>query len=182
MTRMEIGSSLSCCLRPGRISESPAGDSLGVVETWWYTLIELHRVIFANSVLSCLLIPIQAELRNYALLPEVRETTVILNKWSKMSVAEAKRPFLWKTLAEVAAHLYNELGVLQKDHLSKEKNVPLGYMPAVAKHLKELLWRKGPSNADFLVPKISFFEWLANVHEILIPLSWTPVCWLHGTI
>ncbi len=63
-----------------------------------------------------------------------------------------------ETLTEIAAYMYNELGVSKKDHLSKEKNGPLGYMPSVAKHLNEILHEKSPSNMKTLAPKIRSFE------------------------
>jgi len=47
----------------------------------------------------------QRELRNLAPLSEVRESTVILNKWSVMNVKEAKRAFSWKTLIELLCQL-----------------------------------------------------------------------------
>ena len=41
---------------------------------------------------------------------EVKESTVILNKWFKMNVSDAKRAFLLKTLMEMLEHLYEQLG------------------------------------------------------------------------
>ena len=113
----------------------------------------------------------ERELRNYAPLSEVRESTVNLNNWSKMNVAEAKRPFLWKTLCEQAAHLYGQLDVEMKDQLSLKEHGKLGYMPAAAKHLQTTLKKLNDAKpkseqSDNLASKISSFQWLANVHEI----------------
>ncbi|KAL7537399.1 hypothetical protein ACHAXR_010210 [Thalassiosira sp. AJA248-18] len=108
----------------------------------------------------------QRELRCHAPHSDVRESTVFLNKWSKMDASEAKRPFSWKTLAEISSHLYTKLGVTKSEQLSKEKHGLIGYMPAVAIHLKSILKEKPPPDAEILAPSISSFEWLANVHEI----------------
>jgi hypothetical protein len=105
------------------------------------------------------------EMNMNAPISEVRDSTVHLNKWSKMDVKEALRPFSWKTLCEVSTHLYEELGVSKYEFLSKD-NHPIGYMPAVAVHLKSILQKNMPANYDALAPSISSFEWLANVHEI----------------
>ena len=82
-----------------------------------------------------------------------------------MNVAEAKRVFAWKTLMEMLEDLYELLGVPMKDQLLKEDH-PLGYMPAAAAHLKDILKKKARQNEEHLAAKISSFEWLANVHEI----------------
>ena len=41
----------------------------------------------------------------------------------------------------------------------------LGFMPAAAKHLQELVELENHL-VDVLSPNISSFEWMANVHEI----------------
>ena len=51
----------------------------------------------------------QRELEGVAPLSEIRESTVILNKWSVMNAAEAKRAFLWKTLVAILNDLYDQL-------------------------------------------------------------------------
>ena len=83
-----------------------------------------------------------------------------------MNMSEANHPFLRKTLCTVVAHLYKQLGVHLQDHILKEKNETLRCMPAVAKHLKEILLKKSLFNTELLVPKISSFEWLTNLHEV----------------
>ena len=108
----------------------------------------------------------QREMRNFASKSEVRESTVILNKWSKMNVAEAKRVFSWKTLVEILSNLYQELDVSRKDHLSMEEHGPLGYMPSAAKHLHSILVKRDAETKSRLGPKVSSFEFLANVHEM----------------
>ncbi|KAL7526978.1 LOW QUALITY PROTEIN: hypothetical protein ACHAWF_001986 [Thalassiosira exigua] len=75
------------------------------------------------------------EINNQAPLSEVRESTVNLNKWSKMNASEAKRLFSLKTLCKIASHLYTEMNVTVGDRLSKEQNGPLGNFPAVATHI-----------------------------------------------
>ena len=40
----------------------------------------------------------------------------------------------------------------------------IGYMPSAAKHAKELLQKKDQHSIDSLHPKVTSFEWLANVH------------------
>ncbi|KAL7546687.1 hypothetical protein ACHAWF_017274 [Thalassiosira exigua] len=125
------------------------------------------------------------EINNQAPLSEVRESTVNLNKWSKMNAFEAKRPFSLKTLCEIASHLYTEMNVTVEDRLLKEKNGPLGYFPTVAMHMWTK-WNCMPEHqARLLAPKISSFEWLANVHEIFnatlmntdLHLSWDNITW-----
>ena len=108
----------------------------------------------------------QRELRNHAPKSEVRESTVILNNWSKMNVKEAKRTTSEKTLAENAAHLYKKLGVPEKDRPKREQHGQFGFWPAVEKHLQEVVKSKASPNANVVAPDVSSFEWLANVHEI----------------
>ena len=98
-----------------------------------------------------------------------------------MDVSTAKKHSSWKTLTEMADHLYNELGISMKDRLSKEEHGLLGYLPAVASHLKSILKKRvmlnslelggegktiQPVNTDNLAPQISSFEWLANIYEM----------------
>ena len=108
----------------------------------------------------------QRELDNIAAKSEVRESTVNLNKWSVMDSKESKRPFLWKTLIAILDDLYEELGVPKQDHLSIKSHGQLGYVQAAARYLKTLLSTKTHLNIGELAPKISSFEWLANVHGI----------------
>jgi len=106
------------------------------------------------------------------------EATIHLNRWSKMNVFHAKKCFEWKTLAEIADHLYSELGVKSHDGRLKVKDSQnenkMGYMVDVAQELKTLLKRQTASGklseerADAVGNAISSFEWLAHVHEIFI--------------
>ena len=95
-----------------------------------------------------------------------------LNRWSKMDVKEAKRPFSWRSLNEIAVHLYSILGVTSVDGmLSKDKHDGVsGYMVAVTKELKILLESQAhellKSKYDDIAEQISGFEWMAHVHEI----------------
>ena len=113
----------------------------------------------------------ERELRNHAPCSEVQESTAVLNQWSKMNVSEAKRPFSWKTPSELAAHLYEQLGIPRKDQLSSKDHGQIGCMPAVAKHLKSTLKKSNKNKPksehyDNLASKVSSFQWLTNVHEI----------------
>ncbi|KAL7524394.1 hypothetical protein ACHAWF_004194 [Thalassiosira exigua] len=109
----------------------------------------------------------QRLLRGAAPLSEVKETTVNLNKWSKMDASEAKRPFSWKTLCEISSHIYQLLGVSVKEQLrSKEENRGPGFMPAVAKHLRTVLSTQSEEKRKHLAAEVSSFEWLANVYQI----------------
>ena len=102
--------------------------------------------------------------------------TINLNKWSKMNVAHAKKCFEWNTLAEIADHLYNELGVTTDDGRLKKKDSKngnkVGFMVQVAEELKTLLRKQVESGqvssekATSLANDVSSFEWLAHVHEI----------------
>jgi hypothetical protein len=105
----------------------------------------------------------QREIGNLAPLSEIRETTVYLNKWSVMDAMEAKRPFSWKSLCAMLEDIYIELN---EKPLCIKLHGQIGYMPSAAKHVQELLQKKDQHIIDSLHPKLSSFEWLANVHEI----------------
>ena len=87
----------------------------------------------------------QREIDGQAPLSEIRESTVILNKWSVMNAAEAKRPFSWKTLVAILKDLYDELDTPQAERLTVASHGALGFMPAAAKHLQELVKSKKSS-------------------------------------
>ena len=108
----------------------------------------------------------QRELANVAPLSEIQESTVVLNKWSVMNAMEAKRPFSWKTLVAILADLYNELGVPNYERLKVDVHGALGYTPSAAHNIQEVLKKASPEKIASLAPKISSFEWLANVHEM----------------
>jgi len=115
-------------------------------------------------------------LRQTAPQTTLSKDTIVLNRWSKMNVAHAKKCFEWKTLCEIADHLYRELGVMTDDGRLKVKDSKtgnkVGYMPEVAVELKRLL--RGQVQSGEMLPEIaeaiqhdiSSFEWLAHVHEI----------------
>ena len=108
------------------------------------------------------------EVGGLAPLSEIRETTVKLNKWSVMNAAEAKKPFSWKTLVAILSDMYDQLETPKIERLDIGKHGALGFMPAAAKHLQELV--KSENHTVHFVkvmsPKMSSFEWMANVHEI----------------
>ena len=63
--------------------------------------------------------------------------------------------------------IYDQLDTPKIERLDIGKHGALGFMPAAAKHLKEL---SKPENhtvhfVQVMSPKISSFEWMANVHE-----------------
>ena len=72
-----------------------------------------------------------------------------------------------KTLTEMAAELYAELGCNKKDVLPKDSRgtEPIGYWPRVAMDLQRLL-SSHPDKFDKMTSDNSSFEWLANVHQI----------------
>ena len=107
----------------------------------------------------------QREVEGVAPLSEIRESTVILNKWSVMNAAEAKRKFSWKTLVASLNDLYDQLDTPMIARFDIGKHGALGFMPAAAKHLQELV-KSENHLVDILSPKISSFKWMANVHEI----------------
>ena len=107
----------------------------------------------------------------------ISKDTIVLNRWSKMNhVSHAKKCFEWKTLCEIADHLYKELGVMTDDGRLKVKDSEtgnkVGYMVKVADELKRLLQgqvqsgKMLPERTEAIQHDISSFEWLAHVHEI----------------
>eukprot|EP00986_Skeletonema_menzelii_P020755 scaffold32210_cov114-Skeletonema_menzelii.AAC.1 len=103
----------------------------------------------------------------------LQESTIKLDRWSKMNVEEAKRICAQKTLAEIANYLYCRLGFPADDGRLLERNHGrVGYWPAVALHLKAKLGEKKSignkscDEANVLASAISSFEWIANMHEI----------------
>jgi len=115
-------------------------------------------------------------LRGTAPQTTISKDTIVLNRWSKMNVSHAKKCFEWKTLCEIADHLYKELGVMTDDGRLKVKDSEtgnkVGYMVKVADELKRLLQGQVqigkvlPERAEAIQHDISSFEWLAHVHEI----------------
>ena len=104
----------------------------------------------------------------------MQRSTIVLDRWSKMNVQEAKRICEDKTLSEIADYLYCRLGISTDNGrlLERDYHERVGYRPAVALHLKAKLAEKkldgtiSKHEADVLASAISSFEWLANTHEI----------------
>ena len=84
---------------------------------------------------------------------------MILNKWSIMNVSLAKSITSEKTLTEMAAELYTELGCNKNDVLPKDirGTEPIGYWPRVAMDLQRLL-SSLPDKFDKMSSDISSFE------------------------
>ena len=82
-----------------------------------------------------------------------------------MNAAEAKRAFSWKSLVAILNDLYHQLETPMTERLDIGVHGALGFMPTAAQHLQELVKTKNDL-VDVLSPKISSFEWMANVHEI----------------
>ena len=108
------------------------------------------------------------EVGGVAPLSEIGESTVKLNKWSVMNAAEANKPFSWKTLIAILTDLYDKVNTPKIERLDIGKHGALGFMPAAAKHLQELIKSENHTVhfVQVMSPKISSFEWMANVHEI----------------
>ena len=56
----------------------------------------------------------------------------------KDEYTEAKRQFSWKTLVEISACLYNQLGVQMKDQKTIATQGEIGLFPAIAKQLSSI--------------------------------------------
>ena len=72
--------------------------------------------------------------------------------------------FLENTVA-ILNNLYDQLHAPMIARFDIGKHGALGFMPAAAKHLQELV-KSENHLVDVLSPKISSFEWMANVHDI----------------
>ena len=140
--------------------------------SWWQggkkQFLDVHGNNIGKAIVEgCFQCDRLHEIRNCAPLSEVRESTVILNKWSKMNVMEAKRRFSWKKeKAEIAGHFNEKLGVPLQKQLKVKSHGVLGFMPAVATHMQSILQVMQPLKSEVLVSDISSFEWIANVHVI----------------
>ena len=56
-----------------------------------------------------------------------------------MNAAEAKRVFSWKSLVAILNNLYHQLDTPMIQRLDISLHGALGFMPAAAKHLQELV-------------------------------------------
>ena len=140
--------------------------------SWWQGgkkqfLDENDVPIGKGIVEECLSRDAERQIRGMAPITRLRDSTVHLTNWSKMNASESKRVFEEKTCAEIATNLYESLGIDQSNHLNRETHGAIGYWPAVATHLQFLLVLQ-PEKAVELGPKVSSFEFIANVHEIFI--------------
>ncbi|KAL7554136.1 hypothetical protein ACHAWF_017538, partial [Thalassiosira exigua] len=161
--RDSIESSLLELMRDEAKKMGDSDDEDLITEEETKDLVDFVAESMRNHIHKLGLLPIS----NMQKTSEVKSTTIFLNKWSKMDASEAKRPFSWKTLCEISSHLYQQLGVsIQQQLTVKEESDSIGFMPAVAKHLKTVLSNCSFDKQQQLAAEISSFEWLANVHQI----------------
>ena len=113
-----------------------------------------------HVLLNCCMRDEERNKRNHATKSDVKRSTINLNKWSTMNVAEAKVPFSWRTITEIADYLYKKLGFATLDGRHLEKyDAPIGYLSNLEKKLKQKYIESTPNDpTKSLMSEISSFE------------------------